>query len=125
MSHQFLKHALVQCALGFSTRCIFLCFGEPLLRNVRFSSIYVSDTDLVVHFQAVPMRLELLQTVFAHLADTTEVNGGWVKEPIRQVCRRKIRGESVQVSGASRYPSTLLQTVSRVSILRLAEHKVL
>ena len=42
------------------------------------------------------MRLELLQTVFAHLADTTEANvekERGVKGPIRKVCRRKIRGE--------------------------------
>jgi hypothetical protein len=33
--------------------------------------VYAVDTDLVVHFQAIPVRLELLQTVFTHLANTT------------------------------------------------------
>ena len=33
------------------------------------------ETDLVVQFQAVPMRFELLKAVFAHLADTIKTNG--------------------------------------------------
>lgn len=32
------------------------------------------ETDLVVQFQAIPVRLELLKTVFAHLADAIETN---------------------------------------------------
>jgi hypothetical protein len=46
--------------------------------------VYDSETDLVVHFQAVPVRLELLETVFAHLADTTEASSGkgeWYEGP--------------------------------------------
>jgi hypothetical protein len=39
------------------------------------SELYVPETDLVVQFQAAPVRLELLKTVFAHLADTIETNG--------------------------------------------------
>ena len=42
------------------------------------------------------MRLKLLQTVFAHLADTTEANDRTIegiKGPIRKVCRGKIQGE--------------------------------
>jgi hypothetical protein len=39
------------------------------------SDLYVPETDLVVQFQATPVRLELLKTVFAHLADTIETNG--------------------------------------------------
>ena len=32
-------------------------------------------TDLVIQFQATPMCLELLKTVFAHLADTIQTDG--------------------------------------------------
>jgi hypothetical protein len=44
------------------------------LRTHKVSELYAPETDLVVQFQAVPVRLELLQTVFAHLADTIETN---------------------------------------------------
>jgi hypothetical protein len=36
------------------------------------SELYGPETDLVVQFQAAPVRLELLKTVFTHLADTIE-----------------------------------------------------
>ena len=45
------------------------------LRTYGNSELYVPKTDLVVQFQAIPMLLELLKTVFAHLADTIEKNG--------------------------------------------------
>jgi hypothetical protein len=45
------------------------------LRTYKNSELYVPETDLVVQFQAIPMRLELLKTVFAHLANTVETNG--------------------------------------------------
>lgn len=32
----------------------------------------VSETDLVVHFQAVPMGLELLEAVFSHLGNAVK-----------------------------------------------------
>jgi hypothetical protein len=45
------------------------------LRTYGNSELYVPETDLVVQFQATPVRLELLKTVFAHLADAIETNG--------------------------------------------------
>ena len=42
------------------------------LRTHEVPELYAPVTDLVVQFQAVPVLLELLQTVFAHLADTAE-----------------------------------------------------
>jgi hypothetical protein len=42
------------------------------LRTHEVPESFAPETDLVVQFQAVPVRLELLQTVLAHLADTTE-----------------------------------------------------
>ena len=38
------------------------------------SELYGPETDLVVQFQAAPVRLELLKTVFTHLADTIETS---------------------------------------------------
>ena len=81
--HQFLEHALVQNTFGFSTGSIFLRLADFRQERAGFR-VYASETDLVVHFQAVPVRLKLLQTVFAHLADTTEVNIGkktWYEGP--------------------------------------------
>jgi hypothetical protein len=72
ISHQFLKHALVQCALGFSTVRIFLCLASWLRQERTDLRVHAVETDLVVHFQAIPVRLKLLQTVFTHLANTIE-----------------------------------------------------
>jgi hypothetical protein len=127
ISHQFLKHALVQRTLGFSTGRIFLCMAGFCQERTGFR-VHASETDLVVHFQAVPMSLELLQTVFAHLADAAEANGRRKSSgiwPVVRVCRREMQGRSVQVNSTSSYPSTLLQTVSGLSILCLTEHEVL
>jgi hypothetical protein len=44
------------------------------LRTHGDSESYVPETDLVVQFQATPVRLELLKTIFAHLANTIETN---------------------------------------------------
>lgn len=43
---------------------------------LEFRVIRSRETDLVVQFQATPVRLELLKTIFAHLADTTNGNEG-------------------------------------------------
>ena len=105
-----------------------LCMRQ--LRTYGDSELYVPETDLVVQFQATPVRLELLKTVFAHLGDTKQTNGkngeGNRNPPYDQSLLKggDMRRES-QVSCASGYPSTLLQTVSRLSVFRLAEHKVL
>ena len=72
-TNQFLEHALVECAFRLSTGRILLCRWQ--LRTYGNSELYAPETDLVVQFQAIPMLLELLKTVFAHLADTIETNG--------------------------------------------------
>jgi len=85
-------------------------------------------TDLVVQFQATPVCLELLKTVFAHLADTIETNERKERSNQKPHGQSLLKGDTrraSQVNCASGYPSTLLQTVSRLSVFRLAKHKVL
>jgi hypothetical protein len=95
------------------------------LRTYGNSELHVPETDLVVHLQAIPMLLELLKTVFAHLPDTIETNGKEQPKPHDQSLLKGNTRRASQVNCASGYPSTLLQTVTRLSVFRLAKHKVL
>lgn len=63
-TYKFLEHALVKRSFGFPTPVVFLrIWCEPSVQ------IPQSEAHLVIGLQAIPMLIELLETVLPHLSD--------------------------------------------------------
>ena len=65
-THEFLKHALVECSFGLSTPVVLLYTGcKPSARTPTMAR----TSYLVVSFQAIPVLVKLLETVLPHLSN--------------------------------------------------------
>ena len=72
---------------------------------------------LVIGLQTIPVLVELLETVLSHLSDPNC--------SVQQMAHRRSSRLNLQVLSAPGNSATFLETMTGVTVLRLAKHKVL